>query len=126
LAGHTPGYGLLPRGADTDAECDLKGAQVKTDKDTIIQVDWNFTTGPNAGRTVKDQWVYFQEGAVIRRFVESDTCFVLGRYSKSGRVAASLNKYGDGWVGLVGPHPEATHEWCKSVAGALLGRRLIF
>ncbi|TWU74015.1 hypothetical protein ED733_000780 [Metarhizium rileyi] len=111
LAGHTPGFGLLPRGADTDAENDQRGAQVKTDADTIIQVDWKFATGAKAGQTVKKRWVYFQEGAVVKGLRESDSCIVLGRYSRGGRVAASLTKYGDGWVGLIGPHPEATLEW---------------
>lgn len=120
LAGRTPGFGLLPRGSDTDAENCQKGAQVTTDEDTIIQVDWNFTTGEKAGQKAKNRWIYFQEGAVIKRFVESDTCFVLGRYSHSGRVASSLNKYGQGWVGLIGPHPEATEEWCKSITHQLL------
>jgi glutamine amidotransferase-like uncharacterized protein len=113
LAGHTPGFGLLPKEADTDAESEQEGAQVTTDADTIIQVDWKFTTGHRAGQTVTDQWLYFQEGTCICGFVESDTSVVLGRYSKSGNVAASLNQYGKGWVGLIGPHPEATQEWCK-------------
>ncbi|EXU96775.1 biotin-protein ligase domain protein [Metarhizium robertsii] len=111
LAGHTPGFGLLPRGADTDAENDQDGAQVTTDADAIVQVDWRFATGPQAGRTAAGRWLYFQEGAVIRGLRESETAIVLGRYSQGGRVAASLTKYGEGWVGLVGPHPEATLEW---------------
>lgn len=114
LAGHSPGFGLLPRGADTDSECDQKGAQVKHDKDTIIQVDWNFSTGPNAGQILQDQWVFFQEGAVMKGFTDSDESIVLARYSKSGRVASSLNKFGEGWVGLIGPHPEATEDWFSS------------
>lgn len=115
LAGHTPGFGLLPRGADTDAENDQEGAQVTTDADAIVQVDWRFATGPQAGRTAAGRWLYFQEGAVIRGLRESETAIVLGRYSQGGRVAASLTKYGEGWVGLVGPHPEATLEWCKLI-----------
>ncbi|KID85300.1 biotin protein ligase [Metarhizium guizhouense ARSEF 977] len=111
LAGHTPGFGLLPRGADTDAENEQEGAQVTTDADAIVQVDWRFATGPQAGRTAAGRWLYFQEGAVIRGLRESETAIVLGRYSQGGRVAASLTKYGEGWVGLVGPHPEATLEW---------------
>lgn len=113
LAGHTPGFGLLPSGTDTDAENDQRGAQVKTDKDTIIQVHWRFTTGSNAGQMAEDRWIYFQEGAVIHGIRDTDTSFVLGRYSKTGNVASCLNKYGNGWVGLIGPHPEATEEWCK-------------
>ncbi|CCE28894.1 hypothetical protein E4U22_001225 [Claviceps purpurea] len=114
LAGHSPGFGLLPQGADTDSECCQRGAQVKNDKDTIIQVDWNFSTGPHAGKILQDQWVFFQEGAVITDFVDTEDTIVLARYSKSGRVASSLSKYGEGWVGLIGPHPEAPEDWFSS------------
>ncbi|GIZ36950.1 hypothetical protein CKM354_000041500 [Cercospora kikuchii] len=111
LAGHTPGFGLLPKHADTDSECEQKTAQVKNDDDTIIQVDWKWSAGPKAGQTTKDRWIYFQEGAVIQGFRPSADAFILGRYSKSGGVAASVNRHGKGWVGLIGPHPEATQEW---------------
>lgn len=124
LAGHTPGFGLLPRGADTDAENDQAGAQVTTAADAIVQVDWRFATGPQAGRTAAGRWLYFQEGAVIRGLRESETAIVLGRYSQGGRVAASLTKYGEGWVGLVGPHPEATLAWCKFLILPSCGIRL--
>lgn len=113
LAGHTPGYGLLPKKADTDSEIEQPGAQVTNDDDTVIQVDWTWSSGSQAGQTTKDRWVYFQEGAVIQGFRPSADAFILGRYSKSGGVAATVNKYGNGWVGLVGPHPEATQEWCE-------------
>lgn len=113
LAGHSPGLGLLPKNSDTDSESDQKGAQVKNDKDAVIQVDWTFTAGDKASQTVK-RWIFFQEGAVICDFEENKTDRVLGRYSTSGRVASSLNKFGEGWVGLTGPHPEATDDWCKS------------
>lgn len=101
LAGHTPGFGLLPKHADTDSECEQKTAQVKNDDDTIIQVDWKWSAGPKAGQTTKDRWIYFQEGAVIQGFRPSADAFILGRYSKSGGVAASVNRHGKGWVGLV-------------------------
>lgn len=42
---------------------------------------------------------------------------VLGRYSKTGNVAASLSGFGKGWVALVGPHPEASKNWCKFEQG---------
>jgi hypothetical protein len=38
---------------------------------------------------------------------------ILGRYSSNDDVAATLSPFGRGWVGLVGPHPEATEDWCK-------------
>ena len=113
LAGHSPGFGLLPKKADTDSEIEQPGSQVTNDDDTVIQVDWTWSAGSKAGQTTKDRWIYFQEGAVIQGLKPSKTAFILGRYSKSGGVAASLNKYGNGWVGLVGPHPEANQKWCE-------------
>lgn len=113
LAGHSPGFGLLPKDADTDSECEQKGAQVTNDEDAIIQVDWTYSHGEKAGQTHKDQWIFFQEGPCIKGFEESDTSFILGRYSKDGRIASTLSKFGDGWVGLIGPHPEADQSWCE-------------
>jgi hypothetical protein len=103
----------LPKKADTNSEIDQKGAQVRDDRDAIIQIDWTWSSGEKAGQTTKNTWIYFQEGALIEGLKPNATTFVLGRYSKSGNVAASLSKYGDGWVGLMGPHPEATQSWCE-------------
>lgn len=112
IAGHTPGFSLLPDGVDADSEIDQRKSQVKHDNDTMIQVDWRFSTGPNAGKTEKGRWVYFQEGSVVTGIDPSSKC-VLARYSRNGDVAATLTPYGRGWVGVVGPHPEATEEWCE-------------
>lgn len=108
LAGSSPGFGLLPKGADTDSEAGTYGAQVNTTKDTLIQVDWRFTNG----KTQHGRWLYFQEGPVIAGLKKEEN--VLARYSSNGDVAASPTPYGRGWVGLCGPHPEATQQWCKS------------
>ena len=43
---------------------------------------------------------------------------ILGRYSGSGDIAASLTPFGKGWVGAVGPHPEADRTWCRSTSTA--------
>ncbi|KAH6877169.1 hypothetical protein B0T10DRAFT_464871 [Thelonectria olida] len=114
LAGHSPGFDLLPSEADTDAETSQPGSQVTSDKDTVIQVDWTFVSG----KTERNKWVYFQDGAVITGLDEEKMRSqngragrILSRYSKTGDVAASVTPYGKGWVGLVGPHPEATQEW---------------
>ncbi|KAJ3495840.1 hypothetical protein NLG97_g3098 [Lecanicillium saksenae] len=111
MASDSPGLGFLPREAEVDAECDQKGAQVPDDRDTVIQVDWRFSSGPNAGKTVKDRWIYYQEGNLVKDFPENSTSFVIARYSTTGNIAATLNKYGDGWVGTTGPHPEANQSW---------------
>jgi glutamine amidotransferase-like uncharacterized protein len=118
LAGHTPGYGLLPKSIDTDAENSQKGTQVRrSEKDTIIQVDWTVSAQSddvgNDKEESRKRWVYFQDGAVMKGFAKSNDDRVLGRYSSNGDVAASLTEYGNGWVGLTGPHIEATEDWCK-------------
>ncbi|KAI5455603.1 hypothetical protein BGZ63DRAFT_397996 [Mariannaea sp. PMI_226] len=110
LAGHSPGFQLLPHGIDVDSEIEQPKSQVKSAKDTVTQVDWRFTTGPNAGQTQNSRWLYFQEGAVVTGLNRSDER-VLARYSSNGDVAATLTPFGKGWVGLVGPHPEATKDW---------------
>ncbi|KAJ4147045.1 hypothetical protein LMH87_001598 [Akanthomyces muscarius] len=114
LAGHSPGLALLPDGTDITPESDEKDAQVKDARDTVIQVDWQFSSGPNMGKTVNNRWVYFQEGSVVKSFVENDTSHVLARYSSTGDVAATINKYGQGLVGTTGPHPEANQLWFDS------------
>lgn len=116
LCGHAPGFGLFPKGADTDSECTQRGAQVTSDEDAIIQVDWTFSHGPQAGQTHKNQWIYYQEGPCINNFPETDDSFVVARYSKTGHVAATLNKFGRGWVGCIGPHPEADQTWCRFIS----------
>lgn len=112
LAGQDPGFSILQQDGDTGDEFEQKGAQVKNQDDTVIQVDWNFSYGPNAGKTVDNRWLYFQDGAYIDGL--NSSAKVLGRYSKTGNVAAAVMKYYEGVVGVVGPHPEATKDWCKS------------
>ncbi|KID74739.1 uncharacterized protein G6M90_00g109260 [Metarhizium brunneum] len=122
LAGFSPGLGLLPAGADVDREIDQRRAQVANDSDTLIQVDWTFQSaaaGHARGQTVSDRWAYFQDGVAIkglpgaRRRARDRAAghAVLARYSQSGDVAASRTPHGDGWVVLVGIHPEATSLW---------------
>lgn len=112
LAGNNPGLELLPQGDDVDEESTQPGAQVTNEDDTIINVDWTFSTGNDAGTTQHKRWLYFQDGAVMS-IAGSPTSKILGRYSSNGDIAASLTAYGSGWVGLVGPHPEADQSWCK-------------
>ncbi|OAA58689.1 Biotin-protein ligase [Cordyceps fumosorosea ARSEF 2679] len=111
LAGDSPGLALLPKGSKISAESDEPDAQVKDDRDTVIQVNWEFSSGPEAGKTVMNRWVYYQEGNLIKDFPETSTSLVIGRYSTTNHVAATINKYGNGWVGTTGPHPEANQTW---------------
>lgn len=112
MAGHDPGYSLIPAGDDVSDEIDEPNAQVKDDDDTIIQVDWTFSTGKKAGTPEKKRWVYFQDGPVFT-LGDHSPAKVLARYSSNGDVAALLNPFGKGWVANVGPHPEANQDWCK-------------
>lgn len=112
LAGRGPGFSLVPQGDDVDEEIAQPGAQVNTTDDTIINVDWTFSTGDAAGRMQQKRWLYFQDGAVMT-IAQSPTSKVLARYSSNNDIAAALTAYGSSWVGLVGPHPEATQDWCK-------------
>lgn len=108
----SPGYQLLPRKDNTNEECTRPGAQVTNRKNSVLQVDWTFHTGPHAGQT-KKQWMFFQDGAVMLVEKNMTDVEVLGRYSSNGDVAATLNKFGKGVVANTGPHPEADKTWCE-------------
>lgn len=112
LAGKSPGLQLLPKGIDVDSECERDGAQVKNEDDDVIQVDWQFNAADGDSKIQRGRWLYFQEGAVITGFKNSDPS-IIATYSSNGDVAASVTPFGRGYVGLTGPHPEATKNWCK-------------
>jgi glutamine amidotransferase-like uncharacterized protein len=108
----SPGYQLLPKGDNTNEECTQPGAEVKDLKNTIIQVDWHFSTGAKDGTTEK-RWIFFQDGAVMEVGKNMTGVEVLGNYARNQDVAATLNPFGKGVVACTGPHPEATEDWCK-------------
>lgn len=112
LGGRSPGFDLLPPGSDTDEEIIQPGSQVKNLRDTTVQVNWRFHTGSHKGQQQNGRWMYFQDGAVMK-LSRSASTIVLGRYSSNNDVAASVTRFGKGWVGLVGPHPEADRSWCQ-------------
>lgn len=110
------GYELLPKGTMTTEECEEPGAQVKNRKNTMIQVDWTFAAGPDAGKESK-RWLFFQDGAAMVFKGDAATANggkILGRYASNDDIAATVTPYGKGSVGVVGPHPEATKDWCRS------------
>ncbi|KAH8180161.1 Bromodomain protein [Sarocladium implicatum] len=113
LAGDDPGFGILPDGVDADEESAQDDAEVKGEEDTVIRVNWTFSSGKKKGKTEDNRWLYFQDGASImgKEKTLKKEGKVLGRYSKSGDVAAYVASYGKGVVGVVGPHPEATKDW---------------
>ncbi|THY94045.1 hypothetical protein D6C95_05730 [Aureobasidium pullulans] len=106
LAGPDTGFGLIPEGDKAAREIERPNAQVDDMEDTVIQVDWTFSTGKKQGTTERERWLYFQDGAAFILSDHSPTT-VLARYSQNGDVASTLNAFGQGWVANVGPHPEA-------------------
>lgn len=111
LAGPDTGFGLIPEGDKAAREIERPNAQVDDIDDTVIQVDWTFSTGKKQGTTERERWLYFQDGAAFVLSDHSPTT-VLARYSQNGDVASTLNAFGQGWVANVGPHPEADQSWC--------------
>ncbi|MGP3975906.1 BPL-N domain-containing protein [Streptomyces sp. 8N114] len=97
LAGHSPGFGLLP--GDTDAYIASKGASVHTPADTVIPVRWR-------GRR---RHMYFQDGPYFK-LADKAAASVIATYD-NGLSAAVLAPYGKGQVSVVGPHPEADATW---------------
>ncbi|MEW2384720.1 BPL-N domain-containing protein [Micromonospora sp. NPDC047707] len=97
LAGATPGFALLP--GDTDQYVGSAGATVDSEEDTVVQVSW-------CGRR---RTLFFQDGPYFRLRPDADA-EVLATYL-NGAVAAVVTRFGDGKVGVVGPHPEATDDW---------------
>ncbi|MFC4493841.1 BPL-N domain-containing protein [Streptomyces ovatisporus] len=97
LAGSDPGFGLLP--GDTDAYTTTPGASVRTSRDTVIAVRWR-------GR---ERHMYFQDGPYFDLRKGADAT-VLATYG-NGTVAALVAPFGEGRVGVSGPHPEADRSW---------------
>jgi glutamine amidotransferase-like uncharacterized protein len=98
LAGATPGFGLLP--GDTDQYIATRGATTASRRDTLVQVRWR-------GRP---RQLYFQDGPAFLVRPGVPGVAVLARYP-NGAIAALTAPFGSGVVGVVGPHPEATHDW---------------
>lgn len=103
LAGATPGFDLLP--GDTDRYIDLAGASVRHDGDAIVSVLWRG----------QRRDMYFQDGPAFILHSQ-DGVQILARYT-NGAIAALITPFGQGRVGVVGPHPEATAEWFDDIGG---------
>jgi len=98
LAGRTPGFHLLP--GDTDQFIASRGASVRTEADTLVNVYWR-------GQL---RCMYFQDGPYFLLDRGATDVIVLATYT-NGKIAALVAAYGKGKVGVSGPHPEATAEW---------------
>jgi glutamine amidotransferase-like uncharacterized protein len=101
LAGTWAGFGFLP---DTDQFITSAGADVRTEKDTIVAVDWRG----------QRRHMFFQDGAILAMPAERTGVVVLARYASNGEIAALAAPFGRGRIALSGPHPEAPNEWYAS------------
>jgi len=101
LAGRTPGFQILP--GDTDQFIASRGASVRTEADTIVNVHWRKQT----------RSMYFQDGPYFLLDPGASDVIVLATYNNN-KIAALVAPYGQGKVGVVGPHPEATATWYKT------------
>lgn len=101
LAGSGPGFNLVP--GNCDDYTSTRGAEVHDARNAVITVRW-----PTVGRRTSRK-VFYQDGPYfwLHRGVEAR---VLARYT-NGRIAAMVVPYGDGTVGVSGPHPEANRSW---------------
>lgn len=98
LAGSDPGMGLLSPG-DTTAYAESAESLVNGSEEAVIPVEWDDEL----------RYQYAQDAAVI---TESGVAGerVLSRFT-NGTVNALVRPVGDGAVGVVGTHPEATADW---------------
>lgn len=88
-----------------------KGATVRSPDPALVTVSWR-------GR---ERTLYFQDGgAIVPKRNARDHTLVLATY-EDGPIAAAVTRFGDGAVGLVGPHPEAPRSWFDDNALAYPG-----
>lgn len=97
LASDDPGFGLLPGHASRYIDTD--GATVGSADDTIVPVQWRG----------ERRHMFFQDGPTFT-IKQGTDAVVLARYT-NGQPAALVASYGQGRVGVVGPHPEAARSW---------------
>jgi hypothetical protein len=103
-AGPDIGFALLPGNAGEYIAS--PGADIKTTKDTIVDVIW------------KDVWgdaphpIYLQDGTFFEKAnAAAPGVLVLATYAANGEIAALVAPYGKGKVGVEGPHAEAPLDW---------------
>lgn len=91
-----PAFGLIP---STHVEEELNH-----NKGTLVPIKW----GPH------NRWIYAQSPPYFSENLIHDhqsQAMVIARYADSGRISAMITRFGDGLVGLIGPHPEANLDW---------------
>jgi glutamine amidotransferase-like uncharacterized protein len=92
-----PGYGL---GLNTDQYIASVDATVTSEKDSIVQVSWRGNT----------RFMYFQDGPYFTPDSSVTGQTILAYYT-NGKVAAMVQPFGKGKIGVSGPHPEADASW---------------
>lgn len=97
LAGDRPGYGLINGKVDEYISTD--GASIDSTDDALIRVRWRG----------QDRYMFFQDGPTLA-LAPGAPGEVLATYD-TGAGAAVVTAFGEGRVGLVGPHPEADQSW---------------
>ncbi|WP_052190974.1 BPL-N domain-containing protein [Chitinibacter sp. ZOR0017] len=94
-ASRKPAFGLVPIN-EVDAEIASPAA-------TLLPVQWQ-------GQT---RWFYHQSAPHLGKTAPAGA-EILGRYQRSGRIAALSTRFGHGKVLLVGPHLEAGRDWYQA------------
>jgi glutamine amidotransferase-like uncharacterized protein len=97
MVDNDPGYGL---GLITDQYIRTPKAAVKIKDDTLVPVVRRGTTS----------YMYFQDGPYFMPNSSIKDQIILAYYT-NGRVAAMVQPYGKGKIGVSGPHPEANTSW---------------
>lgn len=98
LAGSDPGTSMLAPG-DTRQYINSPGSTVHNTRDSTVRIRWG----------KHSRVVFFQDGPYIIPSGEPGER-ILARYTNN-TVAALVKPYGAGWIGVVGPHPEADRSW---------------
>lgn len=96
LAGSS-GFGIIQ--GEVDSAVNRSGSLVFEPDDTVTPVVWRG----------KKRWMYFQDGAVLPAAGTSGFSSLATYPNKD--IAAAVYSFGQGRVGLVGPHPEADQRW---------------
>jgi hypothetical protein len=99
LAGSDPGFGILP--GDSGDYISSSGATVHDEGDALVTVRWGN----------QERRIYFQGGPYFT-VSNISKATVLATYT-NGLIAAMVASYGDGRVGVTGPHPEAPRSWYR-------------
>jgi glutamine amidotransferase-like uncharacterized protein len=98
LAGTNPGFELLTEsGSDALDYPKEAGAQFTDMGDHLVDIEWRRTR----------RKVYYQGGPSFKAGAASH---VIATYT-NGQPAALIAPFGKGFVGVVGPHPEAPESW---------------